>query len=92
MLFSNVKLKYKLNIKLQHLLLEFLLKLVLRRRKRSDCGVSSETLGIYRILTMYKLLVEAYPFLYIAYKYQYLSSTQVVYETSFNFLKTSKLN
>ena len=46
MLFSNVKLEYKLNLKLEHLLLKLLLKLVLRRRKRSDCGVSSETLGI----------------------------------------------
>ena len=46
MLFLNVKLKYKLNLKLKHLLLKLLLKLVLRRRKRSDCGVSSETLGV----------------------------------------------
>ena len=47
MLFSNVKLKYKLYLKLEHLLLKLLLKLVLRQRKRSDCGVSSETLGIH---------------------------------------------
>ena len=40
MLFLNVKLTYKLNLKL-------LLKLVLRRRKRSDCGDSSETLGMF---------------------------------------------
>ena len=47
MLFCNVILKYKFNLKLQHLLLKLLLKLVLRRRKRSDCVVSSETLGMY---------------------------------------------
>ena len=49
MLFSNAKLKYKLNLKCKPLLLKLLLKLVLRRRKRSDCGVSNETLGILKI-------------------------------------------
>ena len=47
MLFCNVKLKFKLNLKLEHIVFKFLLKLVLRRRKRSDCGVISKTLGIY---------------------------------------------
>ena len=47
MIFLNVKLKYKLNLKSEPLRLELLLKQVLRRRKRSDCGVSNETLGIY---------------------------------------------
>ena len=45
MLFWNDKLEFKLNLKLEHLLLKLLLKLVLRRRKRSDRGVSNETLG-----------------------------------------------
>ena len=45
MLFLNAKLKHKLNLKCKLLLLELLLKLVLRWRKRSDCGVSYETLG-----------------------------------------------
>ena len=47
MFFWNAKLKYKLNLKCEPLLLKLLLKFVLRRRKRSDCGVSFETLGIY---------------------------------------------
>ena len=46
-MFLNAKLKYKLNLKCEPLLLELLLKFVLRRRKRSDSGVSYETLGIY---------------------------------------------
>ena len=46
MLFLNAKLKYKLNLKCEPLLLKLLLKRVLRRRKRSDCDVSYETLGI----------------------------------------------
>ena len=44
----RIKLEFKLSLMLEHLLLKFLLKLVLRRRKRSDCGVSSETLCILK--------------------------------------------
>ena len=46
MLFWNVKLEFELNLKLKYFLVNLPFKLVLRRRKRSDCGVSYETLGI----------------------------------------------
>ena len=58
MLFSNVELEYRLNLKLEYLLLKLLLKLVLRRRKRSDCGVSSETLGYLFTKIIEKTLIE----------------------------------
>ena len=62
MLFWNFKLKYELNLKSERLLFKLLLTFVLRWRKRSDCGVSNETLGIQIMLSppcaQYSYLVE----------------------------------
>ena len=45
-MFCNVKLEFKLNLKFEHLLQELLRKLVSKGRKRSDCGMRNETLGL----------------------------------------------
>ena len=45
-------LEFKLGLMLEYFLLKILLELVLKRCKRPDCGVSSETLGISDFLTM----------------------------------------